>query len=145
MQSSALNRLTQPQTSSTNQPTVTLQSLLMPGSGLAAFPPGSRYVNTPTATMPLASLDPSDPTAQRTRVYLQTRIAPKPAAFTTAATHAVVEGERLDNVTAKYLTDPLQFWQLCDANAALRPWELVEDARTTIRIPMPSTTPSLLG
>jgi len=32
--------------------------------------------------------------------------------------HAVTEGERLDHIAAKYLGDPEQFWQLCDATGA---------------------------
>lgn len=144
-QSSTASGLTQPQTTSATQPSVALAALLMPGSGVAAFAPGSRYANTPTTTLPLTSADPTDPTAPRTRVYLQLRLAPKTTAFTTALTYTVSDTDRLDNIATKYFSDPLQFWQICDANAALRPWELTELPGAQIRIPLPSSAASLSG
>jgi hypothetical protein len=49
----------------------------------------------------------------------------------------VTQGERLDNITARYLGDPLQFWRLCDANGALDPEELTDETGRTIAITMP--------
>jgi hypothetical protein len=48
-----------------------------------------------------------------------------------------VEGERLDNLTARYLGDPTQFWRVCDANEVFRPDELTETPGRTIDIAMP--------
>jgi hypothetical protein len=47
----------------------------------------------------------------------------------------VQQGERLDNITAKYLADPEQFWQLADANLAMKPQELTEATGRILRIP----------
>ena len=30
-------------------------------------------------------------------------------------------GDRLDNLAARYIGDPQQFWRLCDANGAMQP------------------------
>ena len=46
------------------------------------------------------------------------------------------QGERLDNITARYLGDPTQFWQVCDANGVLEPAELEELGRA-VRIALP--------
>ena len=39
------------------------------------------------------------------------------------------QGDRLDNIAARYLGDPEQFWRICDANGAMRPDELTDDRR----------------
>jgi len=57
--------------------------------------------------------------------------------------HRVTQGERLDNVTAKYLGDPEQFWRLCDANRALRPQELTETLGRRIAITLPEGIPGV--
>ena len=49
----------------------------------------------------------------------------------------MIQGDRLDNITAKYLGDPEQFWRLCDANAAVRPDELTETIGAKVRITLP--------
>jgi hypothetical protein len=54
--------------------------------------------------------------------------------------HVVTQGERLDNITARYLGDPEQFWRLCDANAAMQPEELEEISRR-LRITLPEGVP----
>ena len=41
----------------------------------------------------------------------------------------MIDGDRLDNVSAQYLGDPEQFWRLCDANNAMEPEELTESRR----------------
>jgi hypothetical protein len=51
-------------------------------------------------------------------------------------THTVAEGERLDNITARYLGDPEQFWQLCDANNAMHPQELTAKIARRLIIPL---------
>ena len=35
--------------------------------------------------------------------------------------HQRSDGERLDLIAARYLSDPTAFWQLCDANNAMVP------------------------
>ena len=70
-------------------------------------------------------------------VYLRRRRVPQPEEFTTLIEHHIVEGERLDNITAEYLGDPEQFWRLCDANNAMDPDELTENPGSVILITLP--------
>ncbi|RPI88962.1 MAG: LysM domain-containing protein, partial [Planctomycetaceae bacterium] len=51
--------------------------------------------------------------------------------------HLVTEGDRLDNITARYLGDPTQFWRVCDANLVLLPDELSDEPGESIRIALP--------
>jgi hypothetical protein len=72
-----------------------------------------------------------------TIVYVRRRFIPELPVSATIAEHVVTGGERLDNITARYLGDPEQFWRLCDANTAMRPDELTEDIGRRLRIPLP--------
>lgn len=45
--------------------------------------------------------------------------------------------ERLDLISARSLGDPLQFWQICDANNAMDPFDLVDEPGRMLRIPVP--------
>lgn len=70
--------------------------------------------------------------------YLRRRSLPAPASDAeVVAEHRVAEGDRLDNITARYLDDPLQFWRVCDANGALHPGELTERVGVRIKITLP--------
>ena len=93
------------------------------------FPITSRYHRTETAQHQTKS--------GRTVVYLRRRFVPPPERFESIQAHTVTEGERPDTVAATYLGDPEQFWQLCDANAALHPAELTETVGRTLRITLP--------
>jgi len=68
------------------------------------------------------------------------RFLPPAGAGTTLLEHTVTQGDRLDNLTARYLGDPTAFWRVCDANGALRPDELVEEIGRRIRIALPDGT-----
>ena len=46
-------------------------------------------------------------------------------------------GDRPDTVTARTLGDPLQYWQVCDANNVMNPFALTGDAGGRVRIPAP--------
>jgi hypothetical protein len=98
-----------------------------------SFPPTSRYYNTETAT-----LETKD---GRVITYLKRRFVPPPENFSLLQEHVVVEGDRLDNITARCLGDPEQFWRLCDANAAMRPDELTEEPGRHLRITLPEGLP----
>jgi hypothetical protein len=56
------------------------------------------------------------------------------------AEHVVTDGDRLDNVTARYLGDPELFWRVADANLAMQPEELTGPDRRgrRMRIPLPT-------
>ena len=98
------------------------------------FPITSRYYNIKTA---------QHETADGKQVaYLRRRFIPPPERFALLFEHVVTEGERLDNITFKYMGDPEQFWRICDANAVLRPEELTETTGRSIRITMPAGIPA---
>jgi hypothetical protein len=69
--------------------------------------------------------------------YVERRFVPPLAEGAAVVEHAVVQGDRLDNITAKYLGDPTQFWRVCDANEVLDPNELTDAVGRRIRIPLP--------
>ena len=85
------------------------------------FEPSSRYAGLPVAELTV----PGPEDEPRTVRYVTRRFVPPPTG-TPLLTHIVTQGERLDTITARYLTDPTQFWRVCDANGTLRPDELVE-------------------
>jgi len=113
-----------------------LQQLLQPG-GLqnTLFPPTSRYYGIETATLETAE--------GKSIIYLRRRFCPSPERFALLQEHVVVQGDRLDNITAKYLGDPEQFWRICDANAAMRPEELTEITGKKLRITLPEGIPGM--
>lgn len=93
------------------------------------FPPTSRYYNIETAKLVTAE--------GRETVYLRRRFLPDLRTIIVLAEHAVTEGDRLDNVAAKYLGDPEQFWLLGDANTEMRPDDLTTEVGRRVRIPLP--------
>ena len=46
----------------------------------------------------------------RTITYVRRRFLPTSTNAIILAEHIVTQGERLDNITARYITDPEQFW-----------------------------------
>ena len=99
-----------------------------------SFPANSRYAATDTARYTRA--DGTDV------VYLRRRFVPSPENFALLQEHFVVEGDRLDVLTARYIGDPEQFWRICDANPVLRPDELTDTAGAVIRITLPLGVPA---
>lgn len=113
-----------------SDPNEALRSLLQPAPlKTALFPPTSRYSGIDTKTIEAAD--------GRIIVYLQRRLLPSPNNFALLQEHVVTQGERLDNITARYLGDPEQFWRVCDPNAAMRPDELTETIGRRLRITLP--------
>ena len=98
------------------------------------FPPTSRYYRTKTAEFEEAQ--------GRRVVYLRRRFIPPPERFAQLFEHRVTEGDRLDNITFKYLGDAEQFWRVADANGAVRPEELTETAGRRLRITLPEGVPA---
>jgi nucleoid-associated protein YgaU len=76
--------------------------------------------------------------------YLQRRIIPQPDIYTSTQDHVVADGDRLDNLAAKFLGDPLLYWMICDANGATDPDELTSHSQVgrTIKIPVASAVPT---
>jgi hypothetical protein len=93
----------------------------------------SRYYNVETAQLVTAD--------GKTIIFLRRRRVPQPEEFVTLQEHSVVDGDRLDNITAQFVGDPEQFWRLCDANNAMEPNELTETVGRVIRITLPEGIP----
>jgi len=97
------------------------------------FDKTSRYYTIGVATMTM--LD-SDGLPRELR-YVRRRFIPPGAGLTTLVEHTVTQGERLDNITARYVGDPTQFWRICDANNVLQPNELTDAVGNAIKIALP--------
>jgi hypothetical protein len=97
------------------------------------FDTTSRYAKIEIAT---TSVLESDGTTRQVN-YVRRRIIPPLDNSLTVVQHTVTQGERLDNITAMYLGDPLQFWLLCDSNNVLRPTELTDTPGRVIDIVIP--------
>jgi hypothetical protein len=90
--------------------------------------PTSRYRSIQTATF--------TGTDGQVRPYLRRRFVPDPSESVIIGEYVMTGGDRLDNVTAKYLGDPELFWVICDANNAIEPEEL-EEVGLRLSIPLP--------
>jgi hypothetical protein len=89
----------------------------------------SRYFNLETSEL----VTPEG----RKLVYVKRRFLPAKAEAVPLAGHFVGAGDRLDNITARYLRDPEQFWRIADANDATRPEELTQEPTRLLVIPLP--------
>ncbi len=92
----------------------------------------SRYYSLPTGTLSLFEGGVS-----RDIKYVQRRFIPTTEGMITAVEHLVVQGDRLDNIAARYIGDPTHFWKICDANEAMVPEELTDRIGRRIRIAVP--------
>jgi hypothetical protein len=69
--------------------------------------------------------------------YKQRRFLPQGEKLPLLVEVRITLGERLDSIAAAHLGDPLQFWQVCDANNAMNPFELMEEVGKRVRVPLP--------
>lgn len=85
-------------------------------------------------TIEVATLETPDGRSIR---YVRRRLLPQgdPAAILTEVT--VNDGERLDQIAARTLNDPEQYWRICDANSAMRPSDVIATVGAVLRIPVP--------
>ena len=97
------------------------------------FQPTSRYHDVETVKMTVRD-SRGEP---RVVSYKRRRFVPSGATITTLAEHTVAQGDRLDNLAARYVGDPEQFWRICDDNNVLRPEELTEEIGRAVRIGLP--------
>lgn len=74
-------------------------------------------------------------------IHTTRRFVPPPENFSLLQFHFVEQGDRLDNITYKYLADPQQFWKLCDANRVDKPDDLVKEVGSAISITLPEGIP----
>lgn len=101
------------------------------------FAPNSRYHAVPTAGHRLPD--------GTTVLYVKRRFIPPPEKFALLQEHALVQGERLDHLAARYFGDPELFWRICDANGILRPEELLEEVGRRLRITLPEGITGVTG
>lgn len=97
------------------------------------FPPDSRYHGT--ATRSFTAPD------GRQIAYLARRLVPPPEDFATIGWRVVIEGERLDQIAAETIGNPLAYWLICDANRAVWPEDLGA-AGTELRLTLPAGVPA---
>ena len=74
--------------------------------------------------------------------YLSRRIIPPPSIYPQTQNYSVVIGDRLDNLAARYVGDPILYWMIADANSAFAPGDLTATPGKTILIPLVSSIPA---
>jgi hypothetical protein len=92
------------------------------------FSTTSRYYNVPTAEL-------TGPDGRKI-IYVRRRFISVVPTDSVQTEHAVTEGERLDNITARYLGDAEQFWRIADANNAMQPEALTDEIGRRLLIPL---------
>jgi nucleoid-associated protein YgaU len=92
-----------------------------------ALPASSRYMGIGTATLDTPGGQPV--------IYMRRRFVPPASSLAPMQQHAVVQIDRLDNLSAQYLGDPLLFWRIADANNAMNPPDLVVRQGRLLTIP----------
>jgi hypothetical protein len=93
--------------------------------------PNSRYYGLATRVW-------TSPDGRQVR-YVERRFVPPPAAAgTTVSEYVVVDGDRIDTIAARQIGDPLLYWLICDANAAMDPDDLTAQPGRGIAISLPS-------
>jgi hypothetical protein len=89
----------------------------------------SRYYSIETATITLPD--------GRTVSYTRRRFLPEGDEMPLLLEVASAQGERPDQLAARTLSDPLQYWRLCDANNVMNPLELTPEQGRSLRVPLP--------
>ena len=114
-----------------------LQALIAAGAVPAnSFPPNSRY-----AGISILAHDPGD--GRGPVPFLGRRLVPQPERLGSLGEHSVVDGDRLDNLAARYLGDPELWWRIADANLAAHPDELTATVGRRLRLTVPEGLPGV--
>lgn len=95
-----------------------------------SFAQNSRYYGIPTQEFITAT--------GRTVVYVKRRFIPPVDQFQVITEHEVIQGDRLDLIADRYLGDPEQYGQICDANNAIIPDELTATPGRRLKITLPA-------
>jgi len=112
-----------------------LESILQnAAAGSQPFPANSRYNGQPVLTHVDAR--------GRELAYVARRVVPPADRFATVQTHTVQDGDRLDAVSARHAGDAERWWQVADANGAIRPGELTETPGAQLRITLGEGIPA---
>lgn len=99
----------------------------------SSFAPNSRYYGVATASLVT--------TTGETVAYVKRRFIPTPSAFAVITRHTVRQDDRIDVIAAQRLGDSLVYWQICDANVAMRVEDLTAVPGSNIDITLPAGTP----
>lgn len=86
----------------------------------------SRYYGLDTATLITSE--------GRHLSYKKRRFLPQAETMPVVLEVQVKEGDRLDAIAANLLGDPEQYWQICDANNAMNPFDLTAEVGRTLHI-----------
>ncbi|MDA1273061.1 MAG: LysM domain-containing protein [Verrucomicrobia bacterium] len=98
------------------------------------FDTTSRYSSLEVRTFAMKGEDGEE----RSIRYTSRRFIPDTSAGVTLTEHAVTQGDRLDNITARTLGDPLLFWRIADANLSMEPQTLCDEPGSRVIISLPS-------
>ena len=93
------------------------------------FDPTSRYAKIQTTSLTEAE--------GREIAYVRRRFLPRGEDLLILAEEKVIQGDRLDLITARALGDPEQFWRTCDASNAMNPPDLTAEVGRKVRVPIP--------
>ena len=93
------------------------------------FETTSRYSTVENATLTTPD--------RRNIVYKRRRFLPHGENIPLLVEVTVIQNDRLDNITARTLGDPEQFWRICDANNTMNPFDLTARPGWALRIPEP--------
>ncbi len=93
------------------------------------FEPTSRYFSIETCTLTTRN--------SQIVVFKGRRFLPQGKNLPLLVEAPVLQGDRLDLITARTLGDPEQYWRICDANDCMNPEDLTSESGHTLRVPIP--------
>jgi hypothetical protein len=99
------------------------------------FDPNSRYYNLETAVLKTPD--------GRELAYKRRRFLPRGETMSLLVEVTVIEGDRIDQITARTLSDPEQFWRIADANNAMDPTDLTNEPGRRLRVAVPQAEGTL--
>jgi hypothetical protein len=112
-----------------------LAALVQAATGTGApTNPSSRYYGSAVEQMTLPN--------GTVVAYLSRRIIPQASIWPVTQNYSVVVADRLDNLAARFVGDPILFWMIADANTAFNPDDLTAEPGKVILIPLVSGIPS---
>jgi hypothetical protein len=115
-------------------PYALLQQLINAGAVTQqSYATDSRYYG-----LPLLSL--TNPAGAQVS-YVSRRFIPPPEDYSLLQLYRVKQGDRVDSIAGTILGDPLLYWQVCDANLAVEPDDLVAEPGSFINITLPQGVP----
>lgn len=93
------------------------------------FEPHSRYAKLATRTFLTED--------GRTISYVERRFLPPAERHALLVEVTVDQADRLDLIASRTIGDPEQYWRICDANDAMDPFTLTDEAGRVLAVPLP--------